>query len=95
MSRLQIVGLKTHLEAAVHTLHCLGCVQIEDLSEAGDVSARPLHLDRDMVRTQEELGYLTARIEGLLAALVADGRRPGLPAETPHAAGGSPGEDCL
>ncbi|MBI3763583.1 MAG: V-type ATP synthase subunit I [Chloroflexi bacterium] len=95
MSRLQIVGLKTHLEAAVHALHCLGCVQIEDLSEAGDVSARPLHLDRDMVRTQEELGYLTARIEGLLAALVADGRRPGSPAQMPHAAGGSPGEDCL
>lgn len=69
MARLQIVSLKSRLAATVHTLHRLGCVQIEDLSEAPDVSVRPLHLDRDTVRTQEELGYLAAKIEGLLAVL--------------------------
>jgi V/A-type H+-transporting ATPase subunit I len=69
MARIQIVGLKTRLAATVHTLHRLSCVQIEDLAEAGGVSARPLHLDRDTARTQEELGYLVAKIEGLLSVL--------------------------
>ena len=69
MARLQIVGLKTHLVPTVGTLHRLGCVQIDDVSETSDISARPLRLDRDMVRMQEELGYLVARIEGLLSTL--------------------------
>ena len=73
MARIEMVGLKTRLAATVHTLHRLGCVQIEDLSETRDVSARPLHLDRDTVRTQEELGYLVAKIEGLLSILGASG----------------------
>lgn len=68
MAHLQIVGLKAHLLPTVHTLHRLGCVQIEDFSEAG-ISARPLRLDAEIIRTQEELGYLVARIEGLLSAL--------------------------
>jgi V/A-type H+-transporting ATPase subunit I len=71
MARIQIVGLKHGLTTTVHTLHRLGCVQIEDLADATteSVSARPLHLERDTVRTQEELGYLVAKIEGLLAVL--------------------------
>src|SRR5512139_4045746 len=69
MARLQIVGLKAQLVPVVHTLHQLGCVQIDDVSEVEEISARPLRLDRDMVRTQEELGYLVARIEGLWSAL--------------------------
>ncbi len=69
MAHLRIIGLKTHLVPCVQTLHHLGCVQIDDMTEAGDVSARPLRLDRDMVRTQEELGYLVARVEGLLSTL--------------------------
>ena len=69
MARLQIVGLKAQLVPAVHTLHQLGCVQIDDVSEVEEISARPLRLDRDMVRTQEELGYLVARIEGLWSTL--------------------------
>jgi len=89
MTRLQIVGLKTRLAATIHTLHRLGCVQIEDLSEAGGVSARPLHLDRDTVRTQEELGYLVAKIEGLLSVLGADRVEVTVAAE-----GGSSGVDC-
>lgn len=72
MVRLQIVGLKTQLAATLHALHRLGCVQIDDLSDAttGNITARPLHLDRDTVRTHEELGYLLAQLEGLLAILV-------------------------
>jgi V/A-type H+/Na+-transporting ATPase subunit I len=72
MARLQIVGLKTQLVSTVHTLHRLGCVQIDDVSEVEEISARPLRLDRDMVRMQEELGYLVARIEGLRSTLGAN-----------------------
>ena len=90
MARIQIVGLKTRLAATMHALHHLGCIQIEDLSEAGGVSARPLHLDRDTVRTQEELGYLVARIEGLSSVLGA-GRAA---AEAPRTGSETPEADC-
>jgi len=89
MARLQIVGLKTRLAATMHALHQLGCVQIEDLSEAPDVSVRPLHLDRDTVRTQEQLAYLVAKIEGLLAALGAGRVEAEMTAE-----GETAGADC-
>jgi V/A-type H+-transporting ATPase subunit I len=68
MARVQVLGLKTHLMPTVRTLHRLGCVHIEDLAEAG-MAARPLRLDAAAVRTQEELSYLVARIEGLASAL--------------------------
>jgi len=77
MTRLQILGLKTHLVPVVRTLHRLDCVQIDDIAEAEGLSARPLHLDRDMVQAQEELGYLVARVEGLLSTLGADRVEPG------------------
>ncbi len=97
MARLQIVGLKTHLTATVRALHRASCVQIENLSDVGvsGVSARPLRLDRDTVRTQEALGYLTARIEGLLSALAVPapaGR--GRPAEATRRKAAAPGADC-
>ena len=49
MARLQIVGLKAHLAGTVRTLHRLGCVQIEDVSDANAgsemrMSARPAFL---------------------------------------------------
>lgn len=69
MARLQIIGLKSHLMPTVGELHRLGCLQIEDLSEVTDISARPLSLDRPMVQLREELTYLVSKIEGLLAAL--------------------------
>jgi V/A-type H+-transporting ATPase subunit I len=91
MARLQIVGLKTHLAKTVSALHRAGCVQIENLSEidVSGVSARPLQLDRDTVRTQEALGYLVAKIEGLLSALAVTGQ-----AEAMRPIGGASGLDC-
>ena len=95
MARIEMVGLKTRLAATVHTLHRLGCVQIEDLSETRDVSARPLHLDRDTVRTQEELGYLVAKIEGLLSILGAGGVEARAAATgTSRTESGTPEVDC-
>jgi len=69
MLPIEIVGLKTDLQAVIHSLRRLGCVQIDELSESSQVSARPLTLDRESLRSQEELSFLTARIEGLLDML--------------------------
>ena len=69
MIPLEIVGLKTDMQAVIHTLRLLGCMQIDELAESPEISARPLALDRETLRSQEELSFLLARIEGLLDIL--------------------------
>ncbi len=71
MARLEIIGLKSQLMPTLQTIHELGCIQIEDLSEVADVSARPLQLDRKTVQKREDLTYLVARLEGLISKLSA------------------------
>jgi V/A-type H+-transporting ATPase subunit I len=69
MFPLEIVGLKQDLQAVVHTLHRLGCVQIDSLIDAPEVSARPLTLEHQTLRQQEDMSFLAARIDGLLDTL--------------------------
>ncbi|MFW5942954.1 MAG: V-type ATP synthase subunit I [Chloroflexota bacterium] len=69
MLPLQIIGLKQQLPDLLPTLRALGCVQIDDISDTPEISARPLSLDRKTQRHQEQLSYLVARIEGLLETL--------------------------
>ena len=69
MVPVEIVGLKTDLQAVVRALRQAGCMHIEELSDMPEVSARPLTLDRETLRQQEELSFLVARIGGLLDAL--------------------------
>jgi V/A-type H+-transporting ATPase subunit I len=69
MLPVEIVGLKTDLQAVLRILRKLGCVHIDDLVEIPEISARPLALDPDMLRQQEELSFLTARVGGLLDTL--------------------------
>ena len=69
MVPIEIIGLKTDLQAIIHTLRELACVQIEELSESPQVSARPLSLDRETLRNQENLSFLVAQLEGLLDTL--------------------------
>lgn len=69
MTPIQIVGLKTDLHSALLALRQAGCMHIEELSDMPEVSARPLMLDRETLRQQEELRFLVARIGGLLDAL--------------------------
>ena len=69
MVPLVILGLKTDLQAALHSLRQAGCMHIDDLTESPEVSARPLTLDREALRQQEEMGFLLARIDGLLDVL--------------------------
>lgn len=75
MIPVEIVGLKTDLQTVLHSLRQLGCVHIDDLTELPEISARPLALDPGLLRQQEELSFLTARIGGLLGAL-GDNRQP-------------------
>lgn len=69
MLPLEIVGLKTDLQATIHTLRRLGCVQIDSPAEFSAVSARPLVLDRDTLQRLEDINFLVARLEGLLDIL--------------------------
>jgi V/A-type H+-transporting ATPase subunit I len=69
MIPLEIVGLKNELWAGVHALQGLGCVQIDDLDHLPGDPARPLTVDSETLRTQEELKSLAAQVEGLLDAL--------------------------
>jgi len=69
MIPVEVVGLKTDLQMVLHILRQLGCVHIDDLTELPEISARPLALDPRMLRQQEELSFLSARLGGLLDAL--------------------------
>jgi len=76
MIPVEVVGLKTDLQTVLHVLRQLGCVHIDDLTKLPGISARPLALDPGLLRQQEELSFLTARLGGLLDAL-GGGQHPG------------------
>ncbi len=65
MIPLEIYGLKSDLNAILHTLRDLGSVHIDNISEAPEVAVRPLSVEREMIRNQEQRTFLLARIEGL------------------------------
>ncbi len=69
MTPLEIVGLKADLQTAIHTLQWVGCVQIEDLNDQPSALVRPLSVDLEGFRSQEELKATSAQVEGLLDAL--------------------------
>jgi len=69
MVPIQIIALKFDLEAAIRVLRQVGCVHIDTLVEVREISATPLSLDQQTLNKQEELGYLLARIKGLLDTL--------------------------
>lgn len=73
MLPIEILGLKQDLHQVIQALRDLGCIQIEDLAESPEISARPLSLDRETLRLQEDLSFLVVRIEGLLQALGGEG----------------------
>jgi len=86
MVPIEIIGLNTDLQPIIRTLRKMACVQIEELSESPQVSARPLTLDRETLRDQENLSFLVAQLEGLLDTL------EGTPTTGNHV---PPLEECL
>jgi V/A-type H+-transporting ATPase subunit I len=69
MFPVEIISLKANIRAVIHTLREQGCVQISELADSPQVSARPLILDREALQTQEDLNYLVACLESLLDTL--------------------------
>lgn len=69
MVPLEIISLRENIQTVIHTLRRIGCVQVDELTEFPQVSARPLTLDRETLQTQEDLGFLVARLESLMDTL--------------------------
>lgn len=69
MIPVEIIGLKRDLQTVMGTLRNFGVVQIVELSEIPEVSARSLSLDRQTLNAQEKLSFLVARLDGLLEVL--------------------------
>ena len=69
MVPLQIIGLKADLPRILRLLRRVGCVQIDDVADSPEISARPLALEREATRRQEALTFLVARIDSLLELL--------------------------
>jgi V/A-type H+-transporting ATPase subunit I len=69
MLPIEIIGLKSDLQIALKVLRRQGCIHIDELDETMQISARPLSLDRETLRAQEELSFLLARLEGILEVL--------------------------
>lgn len=66
---VEMIGLKEDLPRIIEILRELGCMHIDAISDSTEVLARPLTLDAQTVRRQEELGILSARIDGLIQIL--------------------------
>lgn len=85
MAPLEIIGLKTDLQLALHTLRGLGCVHIDEMAESSNVLVRPLNPDRDTLKYQEDLSLLAARVDGLIEILGCGSNQASPPAS----------EDCI
>lgn len=69
MVPVEMIGLKADLPKFLATLRGLGCVHIDPVSDSPEVLARPLTLDAETLRRQEEAGMAAARIDTLLEVL--------------------------
>ena len=58
MSRVEIIGLKKHLERLIPFLHTSGHLQIDDIREIPDVIVQPFTLTTEMKEEREEIDLL-------------------------------------
>lgn len=66
MIRLSVVGMKPDLQAVIRAIRTLGVMHIDRLEEFDDLQARPLNVDRRVIRRREEIQHTLSRLEGLL-----------------------------
>lgn len=70
MSKIHIIGTKEVLEPTLRTLHRLGVVQIEDVTQHGAIPAlAKMTLDAATLARREAMGMLVTRLESLLSLL--------------------------
>lgn len=61
MYPLELIDLKSDIQAVLHTLRHLGCTRVDELSVSPETSARPFTLDRETIRLEEDQSSLVAR----------------------------------
>jgi len=71
MSRVEIIGLKKHLERLIPFLHTSGYLQIDDIREIPDVVVQPFTPPVKMKEEREEVDLLIANINGLIESFSA------------------------
>ncbi len=71
MIPVQVIGLKTELQNTLNVLQNAGCIHIDDINQMPEISARPLTLDSEMLKQQEEISMLAAKVGGLINTLAA------------------------
>ncbi len=65
MSRVQIWGMKKHLERVIPVLHNFGNMQLDDVRNIPDAMVQPFTLTEKMQSEREEVDILIASINGL------------------------------
>ena len=66
MDRVQIWGLKEHLDRVVPLLHSFGNMQLDDVRTISDAMVQPLALTETQQSEREEVDILIASINGLI-----------------------------
>ena len=66
MSRVQIWGMKKHLEKVIPVLHNFGNMQLDDVRNIPDAMVQPFSLTEEMQSEREEVDILIASINGLI-----------------------------
>ena len=66
MSRVEIIGLKKHLERLIPLLHSSGYLQIDDIREIPNAMLQPFTPTARMQEEREEIDLLIANINGLV-----------------------------
>ena len=66
MTRIEIIGLKKHLNRLIPLLHTSGYLQIDDIREMPDVMLQSFSPTERMKVEREEVDLLIANINGLI-----------------------------
>jgi len=66
MSRVEIIGLKKHLDRAISLLHIFGKVQIDDIRQMPDLLIQPFSPTEKMKTEREDTDLRIANINGLI-----------------------------
>jgi V/A-type H+-transporting ATPase subunit I len=67
MAKVHLIGHRSRLDASLDVLHRTRLLHLIDVNDDAGVKLPPLRLDDDRVRELEELRYLRARVDALLA----------------------------
>ncbi len=67
MTKVHVIGHRRQLQATLEALHRSSSIHLIDVTEDASVTLPPLSADDDQLQQIEDLRYLKARIDGLLA----------------------------